>query len=79
MVSREYSELPEAARERWKKTTIPIKELEANPTLAFHISWFLYREDFPEDFQLYNKPLAKSVYASKAEIAIAGTLLTKMS
>jgi hypothetical protein len=53
---------------------VPLTDLEANPNPAWHISWFVYREDFPPDFTIFDKPLPPSVGATKAEIAAAGKL-----
>lgn len=69
---REYAELPEAMKAQWAKTKVPLSDLEKHADYTWHITWFLNREDFPADFQMYDKPQARSVYATKENIKEAG-------
>jgi len=79
VVQHDLSVLTAPIIKKWKSVGIDEEEIKANLDLIVHISWFLFTEDFPENFKIFERLGDEVHYGTPEQRANAQTLISSAS
>eukprot|EP01127_Copromyxa_protea_P015365 TRINITY_DN4413_c0_g1_i1.p1 TRINITY_DN4413_c0_g1~~TRINITY_DN4413_c0_g1_i1.p1 ORF type:complete len:592 (-),score=136.70 TRINITY_DN4413_c0_g1_i1:84-1859(-) len=77
VIRRTLAELPENVLKMWTKLGLSMAEIEKNIDLIFHVSWFIERDEFSKDYQVYERIGASPSYCTKEELETARSVISQ--